>query len=223
MSKKTTVLIVDDHHVVVEGIRRAVEKEPDFEVVGVAADGLEAIEQVKSLKPDLIVLDVSMPNLDGVEAASEIRKWSERSRIVIFTMFSDMEYVTELFRSGVSAYVLKEEPLSDLVLALRVVRAGGSFYSAAIQKKLQDHMRKLELGEAKDPGEAGGGIAKLSAREKEVFVLLADGYTPKEIADRLSISSKTAESHKYNIMEKLDVRSVAALTKLAIKNELIEI
>ncbi|MBI4772965.1 MAG: response regulator transcription factor [Deltaproteobacteria bacterium] len=223
MSEKATVLIADDHHVVAEGIRRAIEKEPDLEVAGVATDGLQAIEQVKSLKPDLIVLDISMPNLDGVEAASEIRQCSDRSRIVIFTMFSDTAYVTELFRHGVSAYVLKEEPLSDLVLALKVVRAGGTFYSKAIQKKLQDHMRKLELGEVRDHTEAGDEIAKLSVREKEVFVLLADGYTPKEIADKLSISPKTAESHKYNIMEKLDVRSVAALTKIAIRKDLIEL
>jgi len=223
MNKKATVLIADDHHVVVEGIRRAIEKEPDLEVVGVATDGLQAIEQVKTLKPDLIVLDISMPNLDGVEAASEIRKWSDHSRIMIFTMFSDTEYVTELFRHGVSAYVLKEEPLTDLVLALKVVRAGGTYYSESIQKKLQDHMKKLELGETRETGEVGNGIAKLSVREKEVFVLLADGYTPREIAERLCISPKTAESHKYNIMEKLDVRSVAALTKIAIKMELIEL
>ncbi|MBI4774603.1 MAG: response regulator transcription factor [Deltaproteobacteria bacterium] len=224
MSNKATVLIADDHSVVVEGIRRAIEKETDFELVGVASDGLEAIEKVKTLKPDLIILDVSMPNLNGVETAHQIRKWSDRTRVVIFSMYSDKEYVTELFGSGVSAYVLKEEPLSDLLLALRAVRAGGTYYSKAIQERLKDHMRELELGErGKGLEEVKDGLAKLSVREKEVFVLLADGYTPKEIADRLCISPKTAETHKYNIMEKLKARSLAALTKMAIKKDLIDL
>jgi len=224
MSEKATVLVVDDHSIVVEGIRKSIEKEPDFELAGVAADGLEAIEQVKTLKPDLIVLDVSMPNLNGVKTTHQIRRSSDRTRIVIFSMYSDKEYVIELFKCGVSAYVLKEEPLSDLVLALRAVWAGGTYYSKAIQEKLKDHIRELELGdEGKDVGAGMNEIAKLSAREKEVFVLLADGYTPKEIADRLCISPKTAESHKYNIMEKLQVRSLAALTKMAIKEDLIDL
>jgi len=223
MDPKTTVLIVDDHSVVVEGIRKAIEKETDFQVAGVAADGLQAIEQVKVLKPDLVILDVSMPDLNGVETAHRIRQCRPRTRIVVFTMHSDIEYVTEMFKSGVSAYLLKEEPLADLVMALRAVRAGGTYYSKAIQEKLQSHLRKLESDPGKDAARVNSGITKLSVREKEVFLLLADGYTPKEIAHRLSISPKTAESHKYNIMEKLEVRSVAALTKIAIKEELIDL
>ena len=223
MIEKTTVLIVDDHHVVVEGVRRAIEQEPDFQVVGEAADGIEAVEKVKALKPDIIILDVAIPRLDGVETTHEILKLGGRTRIVIFTMYSDMEYVTSLFRDGVSAYVLKGEPLSDLVLALKSVRADGTYYSKTVQKNLQEHMKELELGGGGQVREMTDGIANLSIREKEVFVLLADGYTPKEIAQRLCISPKTVESHKYNIMEKLDVHSVATLTKIAIKEDLIDV
>lgn len=223
MTEQTTLLIVDDHPVIVEGLQRAIENEPDFQIVGVATDGIQAIEQVKSLDPDLVILDVDMPNLNGLQTTHQIRNYSDRIRIVVFTMYSDLEYVTELFQSGVSAYVLKDEPLSHLVLALRAVRAGDVYYSKRIHEKLRHRMKELALhDEKKSLQEVQDGIAKLSAREKEVFLLLADGFTSKEIAVRLHISPKTAETHKYNIMEKLNVRSVAQLTKMAVKKNLIQ-
>jgi DNA-binding NarL/FixJ family response regulator len=223
MTEKTKVLIVDDHDVVVAGIRSALEKEPEFEVVGTAGEGGEALKKVKSLKPDLVVLDISMPGMSGVEAAYRIKENNQAILIVVFTMFKDKEYILSLFRAGISGYVLKDEPISDLVAALKAVHGGGNYYSEAVREILQDHMLELELGDAKHVRELKNGVAKLSDREKQVFPLLADGLRIKEIADRLCVSPKTVESHKYNIMEKLNAKSIADLTKIAIKKDLIKL
>jgi DNA-binding NarL/FixJ family response regulator len=220
---KTKVLIVDDHSVVVEGIKAALKDQQEFEVVGTASDGLEAINQVKSLKPDIVIMDISMPNLNGIEAAHDIHKVNKNIRIVIFSMHSDKEYVLSLFRAGILGYVLKEESIEDLILALKSVKVGGTYFSKSIQEVIQEHMYDLELSDRETTREVADGLIRLSAREKEVFPLLADGLSIKEISKRLSISPKTVESHKYNIMEKLNVTSVADLTKIALRKNLIKL
>jgi len=223
MADKTKVLIADDHHIVVEGIRSALEEYPEFEVVGSASDGLEALQKVKSLMPDVVIMDISMPNLDGIDAAYEIKKLNKGIRVIIFTMHSDKEFIVSLFRAGVSGYVLKEEPISDLILALKSVQSGGTFFSDSAQNIIRGHMEELELGDAKKVREIQDGLIRLSMREKEVFPLLADGLSTKEIAERLYISPKTVETHKYNIMEKLQAKSIADLTKIAIQKNLIKL
>lgn len=219
---KTKVLIVDDHSVVIEGVRKALEREPDCEIAGTARDGLRAVETVKTLKPDIVIMDVSMPDLNGVEATQQIKKWNQKIAVIIFTMYRDKEYIVSLFRTGASGYVFKDEPMDDLVLAVRAVREGGTYYSSSAQQILRQHLQELETDAAK-AGHMQDWMVRLSLREKEIFPLLADGLSIKEIADRLCISPKTVESHKYNIMEKLEVDSVAALTKLAIKKDLIKL
>ena len=223
MGKTTRVLIVDDHHVVVDGIRSALDTAPEFECIGAVHDGLEAVNAVKSQRPDMVTMDISMPRLDGLGAAEQITAWDNSIQICIFTMYAEKSYVVSAFKAGIPGYVLKEEPISDLILALRSIRGGGTFYSKKVREILKDHVEELELGDAKGVKEVEDGISKLSNREKEVFVLLADGMTPKGIGKRLGISPKTAETHKYNIMDKLKFHSVAELTKLAIKKELIEV
>jgi DNA-binding NarL/FixJ family response regulator len=222
-SDKTTIFIADDHPVVVEGIMRAMEKELDFEILGTAADGNQAVKQIKALKPDIVIMDISLPNMRGIDATREIKQWREQTLVLVYTMYSDREYITTLFRMGISGYVLKREPIQDLVLAVKVVRNGGTYFSKTVRKVLQEHMDTLTMGDLADVREVQNGIVKLTVREKEIFALLADGLTPKEIAKRLCISRKTVETHKYNIMEKLEVSSVAQLTKIAIKKNLIEI
>jgi len=222
-SEKTKVLIVDDHMIVVEGIRRLVSEQEDFQVVGTASDGLEAIRQVKALKPDIVIMDIAMPNLDGIEAIHEIKKWNDRIGVIIFTMYSDPAHAVSLFRQGISGYVLKGEPIKDLLLALKAVREGGTYFSAAVNESIREHMEHLELGGGESAREIQDGVALLSIREKEVFPLLADGKSIKEIAERLSISPKTVETHKYNIMEKLGADSIADLTKIALKKKLIRL
>jgi len=221
--EKTKVLIVDDHWVVVEGIKAALADLEEFQVVGTASDGLEAVQRVKTLKPDIVVMDISMPNLNGIEATYEIKKFNKDIRIAIFSMYPDREYVLSLFRAGISAYVLKEESLSDLILALKSVRGGGTYYSKSVQAVIQEHMQDIELGDRESAREAEDGLIRLSIREKEVFPLLADGLSAREISRRLGISPKTVESHKYNIMEKLNAASIADLTKIALKKNLIKL
>jgi DNA-binding NarL/FixJ family response regulator len=221
--RKTKIFIADDHPVVVEGIKKALEREPDFEVVGAASDGIQAVQRIKTLKPDIVVLDISMPRMRGIDATDEIKRWKGQIQVLIYSMYSDREYVTALFRLGVSGYVLKSEPIQDLVRAIKVIRDGGTYFADAVRKILQEHMDELTLSDLTEVRELQDGIAKLTVREKEIFALLADGKTPKEIANLLCISPKTVETHKYNIMEKLEVSSVAQLTKIAVKKNLIEV
>ncbi len=219
---KIKIFIADDHPVVVEGIIRALEKEPNFEIVGTAPDGLQAVKMVKTQNPDLVIMDISMPNMKGIEATQEIKTWRKQIHVMIYTMYSDREYITSLFRMGISAYILKREPIKELVRAVKVVRDGGTYFTNGVRTVLQEQLDALTMGDLAEVREMQNGIAKLTIREKEVFALLADGLISREIAERLCISPKTVESHKYNIMDKLEASSIAQLTKLAIKKGLIE-
>jgi DNA-binding NarL/FixJ family response regulator len=222
-SGKTRVLLVDDHMVVLEGLKRLISEQADLEVVGIASDGLQAISKTKALKPDVVIMDIAMPNLDGVQATCEIKKWENRIGIIIFTMYTDATHAVSLFKEGVSAYVLKSDPVSDLLLALRAVIGGGTYFSTAINDSIRQHMASLEHKGGTAAGDVQNKLSLLSVREKEVFPLLADGKSIREIAEILFISPKTVETHKYNIMEKLGVDSVAELTKIAVKKKIIEL
>jgi DNA-binding NarL/FixJ family response regulator len=218
----STVFIVDDHDVVVQGIQSVLRGHPEFAVAGTATDGATAVDQAGTLKPDILVLDVSMPGMNGVETAYQVRKVSPETRLVIFSMHAEPEFVLSLFRAGIAGYVLKDESLGALVDALEIVRNGGTSYSGTVNRLLHEHMLELELGDGKAAREVQDGIARLSIREKQIFPLLADGMSVKEIADRLCISPKTVESHKYNIFDKLKARSIADLTKLGIRKGLVK-
>ena len=215
---KAKILIVDDHRVVIEGIKSALQEHPEFEVVGAAVDGLQAVELAKSLRPDIVLMDVSMPNLNGIDATKQIKQFNPKIRIVIYTMYSDKELVIDLFKAGVSAYVLKGDPLSDLILALKAVKGEGTYFSTKAPTILVRHVEELE-----EKARSADSFESLSQREREVFQLLAEGKPIKEIAGELFISPKTVESHKYNIMEKLQAASVVDLTKIAIRKNLINV
>lgn len=220
MTKKPQkILIVDDHPVVLEGLKNALQKEPDFEVVGRAHDGLKAIEMVDSLRPDIVIMDNVMPHLEGLEATKQIKNKFNETRIVMYSMFSDKELVYALFQAGISGYVLKGRPVSEMILALKSVAAGGTFYSEAIGMNLRQYLSEDRPG---DP-DREPIIERLSSREREVFLLLADGVPVKKIAQRLFISPKTVDTHKYNIMDKLNVTSLAQLTKIAVREKLIKL
>ena len=215
---KTKILIVDDHRVVIEGIKSALQEHPEFKVVGEAVDGLEAVEFTKSLEPNIVIMDISMPNLSGIEATRQIKGLNPEIQIVIYTMHSDKEFVIDLFKAGISAYVLKDDPLSDLILALKAVEGGGTYFSTMAPTILARHMEEME-----EKTTSKNSFDTLSQREIEVFQLLAEGKRIKEIAKQLFISPKTVESHKYNIMEKLQAASVIDLTKIAIRKNLIKV
>ncbi|MFH1673015.1 MAG: response regulator transcription factor [Pseudomonadota bacterium] len=216
--ERTKILLVDDHRVVVEGVKSALADHPDLKVVGEAYNGHEAVKLAESLNPDIVVMDISMPELNGIDATLQIKKLNPDIRIIIFTMYSQREYIVDLFRAGISAYVLKEDPLSDLFFAIQAVQKGGTYFSTAAPTLLVRHINELERGKkAKDD------FDRLSLREREVFQLLAEGMAIKAIADQLCISRKTVESHKYNIMEKLNVSTIVDLTKIAIQKGLIQL
>jgi len=215
---QTRILIADDHEVVIEGIKSVLRNREGFDVVGEALDGRQALELVAALKPDIVIMDISMPNLNGVEATRQIKKLFAGTHVIIYTVFTNEEYVIELFKAGISGYVLKQAPFSDLVLAINAVKAGGTFFSTKAPTVLSDYLKTLE-----EQGRDKSRFGLLSQREYQVFELLADGKSVKEIGQELCISPKTVESHKYNIMAKLGVRNVTELTKIAIREKLIPI
>ncbi len=209
------VMVVDDHRAVIEGIRGLLHDLPEFEIVGVAVHGRQAVKRVASLLPDMIIMDISMPNLNGLDTTLQIKKQYPDIKIIVYSMHSEREYVVGLFKAGVSGYVLKDSPLSELVLALKTVRQKGTYFSAATQTILQQYVADLETGLKKD------AFDRLSLREREVLQLLAEGYSIKEIAGQLCVSPKTVETHKYNMMAKLDTSRLADLIKIAIRKKLI--
>jgi len=212
---KVSILIVDDHGVVIEGIKSVLRERLEFEVVGAAFNGRQAIDLVKDTRPDIVIMDISMTNMNGVEATKEIKRIFPETQIIIYSMFSNEEFVIELFKVGISGYVLKQDPFSDLILAIDAVKAGGTYFSTTTPKILSQHIKALEDGK--------NSLGDLSLRERGVFKLLADGKSVKQIAEKLFISPKTVESHKYSIMAKLGAQSVTDLTKIAIKYKLIDL
>ena len=211
------ILLADDHRVVTEGIRSLLALRKDLQIVGEARDGMEALEMAESLRPHIIIMDISMPRLSGVEAAQLLASRCPGTRVIIYTMHSDQRFILELFRAGIAALVLKEDDPQELVRAVDCVREGGVTYGKYDPK----HMLSELLQSTADASETGR-IHALSPREKEVFRLLADGLSVKGIATQLHISPKTVETHKYNVLEKLAVENLTELTKLAIRHGLIE-
>lgn len=213
---KTKILIADDHRVVIDGIKRVLSDHPGFEVVGEALDGYQVIEQAKTLNPDITIIDISMPGLNGIDAAMQIRKLCPDIRIIILTMYLNKEYVIDLFRAGISAYVMKEDPTSDLIFAIKAVKGGGTYFSGKASAMLIRHIKELEKVDKDD-------LQNLSLRERETFCLLAKGNSVREIAGRLCVSPKTVGTHKHNVMFKLKARTMTDLVKIAIKKKLIQL
>ncbi len=207
----TTVFLADDHPIVRKGLRALVEAERDLRLVGEAGDGPETVRLVERHKPDVLVLDLMMPGLNGFEAAKEVRHRSPRTAIVVLSMHSDLAYVVEAIRAGASAYVLKDAASDELVRAIRSVLDGERFFSPPLSAEtLENYMQKTE-GSSLDPFQA------LTLREREVMQLTAEGLSGPEIAQRLHISPRTVESHRANLMRKLGVRNLKELIRLALQ------
>ncbi len=214
--QKTSVVIADDHRVVMKGIRHILKEYPEFILIGEALNGRDAVKMVNELSPDVVILDISMPDLNGLDATLQIKKKRPDTRIVVYTMVSNRDMVLEMFKAGISAYVLKEDPLSELVLALQAVRRNGTYFSSLLPDVLLNHLKALEEGQ-----DVKSRFETLSLREREVFQLLAEGKRIKQIADILCISHKTVEAHKYNIFDKLNIKSTTDLILLAIRKNII--
>lgn len=215
---KIRVLIADDHAILREGIRALLEGCGDMEVLVDATDGKEAIEKSRKLEPDVVLMDIAMPGLGGLEATLEIRKACPKTKILVLTQYDNKEYIYRFLKAGASGYVLKKAASTELISAIRAVHRGGSFLypdvaPAVIEGYLQRKDKDLEL----DPYES------LTPREKQVLKLIAEGYTNKEIADMLYMSVKTVMGHRTHIMGKLNVHSRTELVKFAIRKGLIEL
>lgn len=210
---KTRILLVDDHDMMRDGLRAVIEKEPDFEVVGEAAGGREAVRLAGELVPDVVIMDIGMRDLNGVEATRQIKADHPGIEVVALSSYSDRRYVTAVLRAGASAYVLKDEAYAQLRKAVHAVRAGRSFLSEDVAATVVETLRHPERGRQ-------SVFDLLGPREREVLQLLAEGHTSGEIARRLCVATSTVETHRRNLMRKLDLHSVAALTKYAIREGL---
>jgi DNA-binding NarL/FixJ family response regulator len=210
------ILLADDHTVVRKGLRLLLESHPGFKVVAEASNGREAVSAAEEHRPDVVVLDVAMPMLNGIEAARQISASLPQTAIVFLSMHSDEGYVLKALKSGARAYLLKNSAEDDLVNAIRAVTDGKAFFSPAISKMLvEDYMRQMRAREVEDSYEL------LTTREREVLQLLAEGKAVKEVASILRLSLYTVETHRNNIFQKLDLHSVAELILYAVRKGVI--
>ena len=213
---KIRVLIADDHSLVREGISAFLKCTDDIEVVAEASDGLEAIEKALKFRPDIILMDISMPKLGGLEATVEIRKSDPSIKILVLTQYDDKEYISRFLKAGVSGYLLKRAVGSDLVSAIRAVKSGETYlYPAVASKVVNDFLGKESMS-----GQDGYDV--LTDREKQVLKLVAEGYAHKEVADMLKISPKTVVVHQTNILEKLGLNNRSELIRFALSRGIIQ-
>lgn len=213
---KIRVLIADDHSIVREGLKKFLEEQSDMEVVGEASDGLQTVKKVKSLSPDVALVDIAMPQLSGLEAVSLIKEAVPETQVVLLSMHKKDAYVHQALVSGALGYVLKASTMTDVLDAIRAVHKGEYFLSSKINSKLITAFLKSRTEKP-----AVSGYDLLSEREQQVFRLLVEGRSTSEIADVLCISPKTVEKHRANIMKKLDIHNIVAMVKYAIKIGLI--
>ena len=210
----TRVVLADDHTLVRSGIRRILEAHPGFEVVGEAADGVEALALVRETVPDVIVLDLNMPGSGGLDALPALKLAQPSLKVVVLSMHAGREYVSRAMKGGADAYLLKDSAVRDLVAAVEAVLVGRSYFSPSIQALMAELLR----GETREPSRG----TTLTDREREVLGWLARGLSSKEVAQRLDISVRTVETHRANLMHKLGVKSVALLIQVALREGIID-
>jgi DNA-binding NarL/FixJ family response regulator len=212
------VLIADDHAILRDGVRALLALSEDITVVGEAANGQQAIDLARSLAPDVILMDIAMPGLGGLEATLEIRKDNPQAKILVLTQYEDREYIRRFLKAGVSGYVLKKAAASELTSAIRAVSRGGLVLDPDVAREaMREHDGSATPGRAADPYET------LTDREKQVLKLVAEGHSNKEVAELLEISVKTAMSHREHIMQKLDLHSRTDLIRFAIQQGVIRV
>jgi two-component system, NarL family, response regulator NreC len=213
---KTRILICDDHTLFVEGMKAMLRNEPTLEIVGEARDGRQAVELVKELKPDLLLMDVSMPDMNGFDATRHVHEFDPAVKVLILTMHDDEELVARCLEAGAAGYIIKDAPASQLLYAIETVQKGERYLSPAVLKKVVD-------GYVRSATRPKTSYDRLSRREREVLKLLAEGLSVKEIASRLNLSVKTVDAHKSNLMRKIDVHDRTELVKYAIQKKLITV
>ena len=214
--RKLRILLADDHKLMRGGLRLLLEQQPALTVVGEADDGRQAVEKTSSLKPDVVVLDIGMPNLNGIEACAQITQTLPTTSVVMLSMHSDEAYVLRALKAGARAYLLKDSAESDLVRAIQAVSEGKSYFSPAVSKVLlEDYVRKLQRSGVED------SFDLLTPREREILQLVAEGKSNKDVANLLNLSVYTVETHRANLMQKLNLRSVPELILYAVRKGII--
>lgn len=211
--KKPTVLIADDHQIIVHALKGILESE--FEVVDTACNGMELLEKAEALRPDIVVVDVSMPLVGGIEAVSQLKRQTSPVKVVFLTMHSDVLFAIKAFEAGARGYVLKHSPPTELLMAVREVAQGRTFVSPVIAGELMEYYRSEPQKQQKLPG------GMLTSRQLQLIQYLAEGQSVKEIATLLNISPRTVESHKYRLMQQLKLKNTAELVAFAMKHGLI--
>ena len=212
---KIRVLLAEDHTIVRKGLRSLLEDEADIEVIGEAENGREAVRKVGQLRPDVVVMDISMPRLNGLEATRQIKKLFPEVKVLILTMHANEEYIFQILRAGASGYVVKQAAVTELVLAIQAACRGDSFLSPSISRKvIEEYIRQAEAV-------TKNSYDKLTNREREVLQLIAEGHSSREIAETLHISQKTFRDHRASLMDKLDIHSTAGLTRYAVRKGVI--
>jgi DNA-binding NarL/FixJ family response regulator len=216
MGKPFSLVIAEDHTILREGLKALFASQPDFEVVGEAEDGIQAIRCVQTYAPDIILMDLSMPKLNGLEAIKEVKRLNPATKIIVLTVHSAEEYVLATLEAGADGYVLKDANRFELLMAMNHVLEGKRYLSPGVSEKVIDGYL-----EGKKSLKGQSAWESLTQREREILKLIAEGYKNKEIADTLCISQKTVEKHRTNLMTKLDLHNVAALTSFAIEKGLV--
>jgi len=211
------IILADDHLMFRQGIKKILEEIDDIEVIGEARDGLELLSLVKKLLPDIVILDISMPNIRGIEATREIKMINDRIRVLILTMHKSREYLFHAISAGAEGYLLKEDADSELFSAIDKVRRGKTYISPILNVELADNFIQMCRGDHNRPAE------KVTSREREVLKLIAEGQTNKKIADLLFISIRTVENHRANIMRKLRFKNTSDIVKYAIRKKYITV
>jgi DNA-binding NarL/FixJ family response regulator len=210
------IVLAEDHTILREGLRALLSADPDFEIIGEAQDGREAVRCVEKLEPDLLLMDLSMPRMSGMDAIREIKKRYPEIKIIALTVHKTEEYLLNTLQAGADGYVLKDATHDELVLAIKNVMGGKSYLSPGVSEKvIEGYLEGRESNRSMSPWE------RLSQREREVLKLIAEGYKNKEIAEDLCISLKTVEKHRANLMKKLDLHNAAALTVYAVQKGLV--
>ncbi|HEX5066216.1 MAG TPA: response regulator transcription factor [Myxococcota bacterium] len=209
-----TILIADDHGVVAEGLKHLIEAQPDMKVVAMAGDGREAVRLAREAQPDVVLMDLSMPELNGADATRAILERERDCRVIVLSMYADREYVRRALKAGACGYVVKRSAAKEVVDAIRAVHAGQRYLSPRVADVVIDD---YAAEDKQDP------LARLSAREREVLQLLAEGRTGAEIAARLALSQKTVETYRARLVEKLGIRDVAGLVKFAIQRGIVSL